>query len=153
MSAGHAPHTSPPWREVLSLPHTRFGWWAVGLAGPALVLGVFFQLSVIFDWTFLRPEVVAQTGSADQYPLLMLAWALSAVAGGVVGLIALARDRSALVWVAQAPGLIVFAYLIWAVSSMLMGKDANLWITLPSCVLVWAVSAFLICMRKSGESR
>jgi hypothetical protein len=82
MTAQHAPHT-PLWRRFLSLPKTRRGWWAIGLAGPSLVLTVFFQLSEVFGWTFLRPEVVAETGSSDQNPILLLAWLLSALVGGI----------------------------------------------------------------------
>jgi hypothetical protein len=37
MSAGHAPHMPPLWRRVPSLPHTRLGWWTVGLASIALI--------------------------------------------------------------------------------------------------------------------
>jgi hypothetical protein len=33
MTTQHAPHT-PLWRRVISLPHTRLGWLAVGLAKP-----------------------------------------------------------------------------------------------------------------------
>ena len=41
MTAQQAPHTQPMWRQVLSLPHTPLGWWAIGLASPALVLMAF----------------------------------------------------------------------------------------------------------------
>jgi hypothetical protein len=41
MSAQRAPHTPPLWRRVLSLPQTRLGWWAIGLAVTFVVLLIF----------------------------------------------------------------------------------------------------------------
>lgn len=153
MAAQHVPH-APLWRRVFSLPETRLGWWAVGLAGPSLILTVFFKVSEVLGWTFLRPDVAA-TGSSDQYPLLIIAWMLSGLTGGVVGLISAARrrERSWLVWVAMVPGLIFFSYFVWAVTSMSIGRDADPVVTFPFSVLILVVIAFLIGMRKSGQSR
>jgi hypothetical protein len=130
MTTQQAPHTTPlsptpRWRRVLSLPKTTDGWWAVGLAAPALALTVYFPLSEVFGWTFLRPEV-AETGSSDQYGILILAWILSAVLGGVFGLIAVLRsqeERSLLVRIAMVPMVIVpalpIAFLVDWLSWML----------------------------------
>src|SRR5215210_1769532 len=57
MSAQQAPHT-PLWRQVLSLPHTLLGWWAIGLAAPASAWIVFTNVSEILGWTFPFPEWV-----------------------------------------------------------------------------------------------
>ncbi|HEX5848910.1 MAG TPA: hypothetical protein VFY59_06905 [Rubrobacter sp.] len=107
------------------MPKTTDGWIAVGLAVPALVLTVFFPLSEVFGWTFLRPGVVAETGSSDQYPILILAWILSAVLGGVFGLISVLRsqERSIFVRIAMVPMVIVpalpIAFLVDWLSWML----------------------------------
>jgi hypothetical protein len=34
----YTPHTPPMWRRVFSLPHTRLGWWAVGLSAVSVPL-------------------------------------------------------------------------------------------------------------------
>ena len=104
MTAQHAPHTPPMWRKFLSLPHTRLGWWAVGLAGPALVLMAFTNVLAIPNtdtpqlaiWGIVvsGPEGVATA-------LAFFGWLVSALVGGVVGFIAVARDRSLLLLVAQ----------------------------------------------------
>jgi hypothetical protein len=99
MSAQYDPHTPPLWRRVLSLPHTRLGWWAVGLVGIFWgLIGIFWVLSVYF---FGHPV-----------GLVALVWLLGAAAGGVVALIALLRghEQSALVWVAMVLGLVAFLY-------------------------------------------
>jgi hypothetical protein len=152
MTAQHAPHTplSPTerWRWVLSLPKTTDGWFAVGLAASALVLTVFFPLSEVFGWTFLRQEV-AEGGSSDQYPILILAWILSAVLGGVFGLIAVLRsqeERSLLVWFAQVPAALFFLLLVTAF------EQDGPWVRGPVSVLVWAVIAFGIVYLRQGRS-
>ena len=93
MTTQHAPHTPPMWRRFLSLPHTRLGWLAVGLAG------IFWALTVYF--------AVYPAG------LVVLVWLLASAASGVVALIALLRghEQSALVWVAMLLGLGAFIYL------------------------------------------
>ena len=69
MSAQHAPRP-PLWRRILSLPRTRLGWWAIGLAAPALVSLLPLQLG--------------------HNAVLLITLLVSALAGGLVGLIALA---------------------------------------------------------------
>jgi hypothetical protein len=106
------------WRRVISLPHRRLGWWAIGVAAPALVLLFFSILGV-------------RTGELVVIPILV-----SALAGGLLGLIALARDQSLLVWVAQVPALIVFSFLFS------FGWEGSPWLAPSAVVLLWAALAF-----------
>jgi hypothetical protein len=126
---------------------------AIGLAVP--VLTVFFKVSEVLGWTFLRSEVAVETGSSDQYPILMLVSVWCGLGGEVVALIAVARERSWLVWVATVPGLLFFSFVIWALGSMSIGHDANPWVTFSISVLLWAVMVFNIWIstRNSGKSR
>ena len=103
MTTGHAPHTSPLWRRVLSLPQTRLGWWAVGLAATFVVM-------------FLINGLVLMTGPipiqalAIAYGFVFIAVGLGS---GVVAILALAykHERSALVWAALLPGAMM-AFLV-----------------------------------------
>lgn len=92
MTAHHAPHT-PLWRKVISLPHTRLGWWAIGLAATFVVL-------LIFGYNIL--------------PLYGIVLLFCGLCSGVLGLFAVLRqrERSALVWLAMLPGLFALAFLI-----------------------------------------
>lgn len=146
MTAQHAPHT-PLWRRFLSLPHTRLGWWAVGLASPALAITVYSLVNQLLG------------GPEEQPLLLILAWLVSALVGGVAGLIAVERDRSLLVWVAQVPGLLIFAFFVWAAISMSGGGrgwygEPDVRVTFPIAVLLWAIAnlAVMWSPRNSGES-
>ena len=79
MTTGHAPHTTPLWRRVLSLPHTRLGWWAIGLSagsGLLLIFGLFLNVN-------------AGLGVSPWVWMILIAGIL---AGAVVGLIALLRS-------------------------------------------------------------
>ena len=118
MTAQQAPHTPPLWRKFLSLPHTRLGWWAIGVTSAALVLLFFSNLGV-------------RTGELVVIPILV-----SALAGGLVGLIALARDQSLLVWVAQVPALIIFSYLFG------FGYEGGAWVPVTVVTVLWAFIAF-----------
>jgi hypothetical protein len=40
----YTPHTPPMWRRVFSLPHTRLGWWAVGLSAVSVPLFLWLNL-------------------------------------------------------------------------------------------------------------
>jgi hypothetical protein len=131
MSARHAPHT-PLWREVLSLPRTSLGWWAIGLASPFLFLNVL----EILGWTFPFPESVGMA--------IWLTVILVGLPGAILGLIAVAhRDRSWLVWVAQVPALLVFALFVGAAISIWGGgrgwyAEPDMRVILPIAVLLWA---------------
>jgi len=147
MTTQHVPHT-PLWRRFLSLPRTRLGWWAIGLAAPALVLLLPLQL-----------------GHNDWPAITMLA---SAGAGGLAGLIALARDPSLLVWVAQVPALFFVSNVFGGIYedtlyivSRLFGfgyEGGSPWVGPSAAVLLWAVLVFGIIWsyrdlpeRKTGE--
>ena len=145
MTTQHAPHTPPLWRRVISLPHSPPGWWAVGLAGPALVLtGVL--------WLFNRFGDGEITGAFEA--LLVLAWLLTAVAGGVVGFIAEARDRSLLLLIAQVPGLIIFAFIVWIPVSIQAGGETDGRVSIPLAVSLWAISNLTnIYLRERKERR
>ena len=139
----HLAHTPPLWREVpLAATH------ALRVVG-----GRIWQPPL---WYSRSTPLVNQAlgGNENQPGLILLTWLLSAVAGGVAGLIALARDRSWLIWVAQVPGVLFFAFVIWGMSSISLGHDANPWITVPIAILMWAVFVFsLLWSVRLGRER
>ena len=158
MTPGHAPHT-PLWRRFLSLPHTRLRWWAVGLAGPALVLMAFTNVLGIPNTDTPQLEIwgiVVSGPDGTATALDFLTWLVSALVGGVVGFIAVARDRSLLL-VAQVPGLIIFAFFVWIPVSMLSGGETGGLVPFsnPIAVLLWAIAnlALMWITRDSRESR
>jgi uncharacterized membrane protein len=72
---------------------------------------------------------------------------VSALAGALFGLVAVGqRDLSWLVWVSQVPALLVLAFIVWATRSASIGHDANVWVTLPISVLLWALLNFGIIL-------
>ena len=98
-------------------------------------------------------------GEGVLVPLVFNTWLLSALVGGVVGFIAVARDRSLLLLVAQVPGLIIFAFFVWAAISVLGGGrgwygEPDVRVTFPIAVLLWAIAnlALMWSTRNSGES-
>ena len=108
MATQYTPHT-PLWRQILSLPQTRLGWGAVGLAGISLVI----TASGLIFFTGLKvivPGVAYDGTGAPVGPLPdlgMLIQVLSGGVGAVVALIAVARgERSRLLWVALVPVLL-----------------------------------------------
>ena len=104
MSAQQAPHAPPLWRRFLSLPRTRLGWLAVGLAAIALVRIATSGFGVGF--------VFVDNGVG----------VLAAVVSFVLAVIAFVRDDdlSVLVWAATLPGALVisgvFVLLLFAIS-------------------------------------
>ena len=139
MTTQHVPHT-PLWRKVLlSLPQTRLGWWALGLASIALILAAIGPESALsLPWV---GEALAI--------FLFITMLGSALAGGVVGLTAVGHlDRSLLVWVAQVPALLLFTLLFG------FGREGSPWVPFLISVSFWAVMNFSIIWstRKSGES-
>ncbi|HET7270281.1 MAG TPA: hypothetical protein VFI90_04265, partial [Rubrobacter sp.] len=153
MNAQYDPHT-PLWRRILSLPHTRLGWWAVGLAAPALVFMVLTNVLAIPNTDTPQLEIlglsVPQWGQDVLIPIVFFGWLVSALVGGVVGFIAVARDRSLLLLIAQVPGLIIFAFFVWIGVSMMVGGEADVRVSFPIAFLLWAVANFL--MSISGTS-
>jgi hypothetical protein len=151
MTAQHAPHTPPLWRKFLSLPHTRLGWWAVGLAAPALVFMAFTNVLAIPNTDTPQLEILGATvptwGGQDLLlAIVFFGWLVSALVGGVVGFIAVARDRSLLLLVAQVPGLIIFAFFVWIAVSMQVGGEADVRVSFPIAVLLWAVANFFMIL-------
>ena len=122
MTTQQAPHTPPLWRKFLSLPHTRLGWWAVGLASLVLIAFVESTLESL----------------AGVFELLSLAtFLVGALAGGVVGSLALgAGERSLLVWGSLVPATIFFAVL----TSIF--HEGTFWVNGSVGVLLWAAIAF-----------
>ena len=157
MTTQHAPHTPPLWRQVLSLPHTRLGWWAVGLAAPALVFMVLTNVLALPNTDNPQLEILGASvppwGQDVLAPIVFFGWLLSALVGGVVGFIAVARDRSLLLLVAQVPGLIIFAFFVWIVVSMQVGGEADVRVSFPIAVLLWAVAnlALIYLAQNGGE--
>jgi hypothetical protein len=111
MTTGHAPH-APLWRRVLSLPHTRLGWWAVGLAAVLTALMLLVDTADL-RLSFLGAEV---TWAGPVLAILVSAATVSiGIACTLVASIALLRgqERSALVWVALVLGLPSFYFAMW----------------------------------------
>jgi|SRR5215207_212888 len=116
MGAQYVPHT-PLWRKVLSLPHTRLGWWAVGLSAGGVVLLL---------WVFLFAGGPVDMPDPHTWVAPWLSWAVTALAvilaimllvvplaSGVVGSLALAAgERSLLVWFAQVPAALILRSLV-----------------------------------------
>ena len=105
MTTQQTPHTPPLWRRVISLPTTRLGWWAVGLAAVSVVLLTFAVAAVISPFAF----------KALGIELEWILWSLffSWVASGVVGMIALLRgqEHSWIVVVVAILGVLTFLAL------------------------------------------
>ena len=97
MTTGHAPHSPPMWRQVLSLPQTGIGWWALGLAGPVWALWLFGIIANLLNGEITEEGVL--------WAVLFTGW--WGLFGTVLGLIAvlLSPERSLLVWLAMVPGL------------------------------------------------
>jgi hypothetical protein len=92
------------WRKFLSLPHSRLGWWAVGLSGLGVVL--VFMLSMLGRFFDIIPEGY---GVGALITTLLITGLLG---GGVVGALALgAAERSLLVWIAQVPTALFFGFV------------------------------------------
>jgi hypothetical protein len=93
------------WRQVLSLPQTGIGWWALGLAGPVWALWLFGIIA-----TLLSGDAI--TGEGVFMALLFTGW--WGLFGTVLGLIAvlLSHERSLLVWLAMVPGLAFVSFAI-----------------------------------------
>jgi hypothetical protein len=150
MTAQHVPQ-KPLWRRVFSLPRTRLGWWAIGLAAPSLVV---LPLPIILEWV----GVVGVFGGEEVYGSLSIIVFLVGLVGGIVAMIALAdhHERSWLVWLALVPWLILFQIFVWAV----LGFNYEPVVTVPvtALLLISAGTAFWFgkrigFFRDSGKSR
>jgi hypothetical protein len=96
------------------MPHTKPGWWAIGLAGLFIVLFI-FNSAVLMQpadpFHISQPVRIA-------YGFVML---LSGLASGVIGLVAVIRahERSWLVWLTILPGLMMLFLIIGELLSAL----------------------------------
>jgi hypothetical protein len=90
-----------------SLPHTRAGWWAVGLAGLFLALFIFNSAVLIQPSEPVPIPIPVRIA----YGFIML---LCGIASGAAGLVAVirARERSWMAWLTILPGLFVLFLLI-----------------------------------------
>ncbi len=135
---------TPLWRRVLSLPHTRLGWWAVGLAGIASIAFVLF-------YALPDPEdsVNPPLWNVVLEPIAFITGLVGALAGGVVGSLALgAGERSLLAWVAQVPAALLFVGLFS------IFREHPQWVKQISAgVLVWAFIAFSIIFLRILRSK
>jgi hypothetical protein len=154
----YTPHTPPMWRRVFSLPHSRLGWWAVGLSA----VGVVLLLWVFLFAGFSHPSWVETLPLPDPNRLVSPPWlemaltVLGAImvlvvplASGVVGSLALgAGERSLLVWFAQVPAA------LFCFGLLNVFHEGSPWGRGSVGVLVWAVIAFsLIYLRPSVDRR
>jgi hypothetical protein len=101
------PQDQPVQQRFLGRPITRLGRWSVGLAATFLALfiinsTVFMPSTVLIPWR----EVILPF-----YGIAMLSCGLAA---GIVGLIAVIRqrERSWLVWLTMLPGLFVLFFIL-----------------------------------------
>ena len=109
------PSESPPlWRRVISLPGTRLGWWSTGLAVAFLVL---FPLWLFYA-SCLRPIPRPTFFSDPFHAFLLLSAVGAAIAGGIVGALALVakRERSFTILLSVLLGAFV---LYWTIGEMM----------------------------------
>ena len=145
-----AQHTPPLWRKVLSLPHTRLGWWAAGLSGVSVPLFLWLLLftggPMPDPHTWVPPWLSwAVTALAVILAIMVLVVPL---ASGVVGALALgAGERSLLVWLAQIPTVLFIGVLLTAF------EQRNSPVMFPAGILVWAIVAFSIFYLKRSAER
>jgi len=106
--------------HFLEKPHTRLGWWSVGLE---VVFVVMFSINIavmvlLTDATFWRGSIL---------PFYAITMLLCGLAGGVVGLITVIRqhERSSLIWLAILTELFVLLLVLnelWQGVQLLFGK-------------------------------
>jgi hypothetical protein len=95
------------WRRIFKWPSTRLGWWAVRLA---LAFEILMTLNFVI---FMRlPEEVAWRVTI--LPIYAITMLLCGLAAGIVGLIAMVRqrERSGLVGLTLLPGLFVLVFVL-----------------------------------------
>ena len=149
MTTQQASHSPPLWRRVLSLPHTRLGKWAIGLAAgsvPLFLWAFLFLGGPVPNWhTWVAPWLSWAVPALAVILAIMLL--VVPLASGVVGSLALgAGERSLLVWFAQVPAAL-FCFILPNVF-----QEGSPWGRGSVGVLVWAVIAFsLIYLRWYAE--
>ena len=108
MTTQHAPYTPPMWRRFLSLPHTRQGWLAVGVASPSLLITAFY----------IVPGLLSGVGLPDPHGILAKAfgsvWVFSTLVGGGAawGAVRGEHERSWLVVLSMVHGLLLVAFVL-----------------------------------------
>ena len=107
MTTQQVPHT-PLWRQVLSLPTTRLGWYSLGFLGAhALIMVALGIVSGVLAATGL-PNLAGYPWLIAAVLFVALGPALAGIAAGVVALI-WRSERSILV---LAPVLLVVLFLL-----------------------------------------
>ena len=104
-SPQQSPHTTPLSRRVLSLPHTRLGWVAVGMASPVWALWIYSIIATLLSGAAITYEGVF---------FVLLFSGLLVIPGAAAGVFALLRshDRSLLVWLAIVPALLFISFTL-----------------------------------------
>lgn len=107
LPASVPPSGQPLRRLILGWPSTRLGWWSVGLAAAFGILMI--NNSAIF--MRLPEDVTWRVTVLPFYGIFMM---LCGLAAGIVGLIAVTRqrERSWLVWLAILPGLFALVFVL-----------------------------------------
>ena len=102
--------------SLLGLPRTIVGWWSVCLALAFIVLFALWQVYVRATPPRPRPTFFSDPLQA----VLILGAATSAIAGAMVGLLALTlkRERSYLIWLSTLIGAFV---LYWTIGEVMAG--------------------------------
>ncbi len=105
-TASAPPPDKPLWQRFLRRPGTRLGWWSVGLGATFVAL---YMISAAVFWRM--PE---NTPWQPLLPFYGIAMLLIGLAAGIVGLIAVIRqrERSWLVWLTTLLGLQVIVLLL-----------------------------------------
>jgi hypothetical protein len=93
--------------SFLDLPATRLGWWAVGL-------GIAFVVMSISNTIIFMPSVGPSWWSQTILPYFGILMMLCGFAAGIVGLVAVLRNRdhSWLVWLTILPGTFVLFFVV-----------------------------------------
>ena|SRR3989304_4076874 len=93
--------------HFFGMPHTRLGWWSVGLAVAFVV--VFIIYAMVFIPT--SSDAPWRPTTLPNYGILIMLCGLGA---GIVGLIAVIRqhERSWLIWLSLLPGLLALFALL-----------------------------------------
>lgn len=98
----------------VGLPHSRLGWWSIGLATAFIAL-----LSIWLSYAlYLRPITRPTFLSDPLHAVLLVSAAAAAITGAILGVLALVskRERSFLILLSILLGTIV---LYWTISNVI----------------------------------
>jgi hypothetical protein len=92
----------------LGSPHTRLGWWSLGLE---IAFALMFIANIPFNIYVIQPRV---SPHPVYYVILILFMLLCGTAGALLGLIAITRyhDRSPFVWISTLIGIFAVCILL-----------------------------------------